>query len=728
MKTKPTIKKNTVNLFRNNPSLPPPGGRKGGLSFPPLWGPAGLFLFFLFWGSGGLFAQSDWQWGIRGGSSTNEFNGDAFEETVVDMATDPNGNVYIISTVGGNNLDVQGQTYIFHHTYGFAGPADDDHAGLIVSYDCDGNYRWGKLISGTNDFVFEVETDTLGNVYVTGEVFPGQKDPFFGDLYEVHFGTDTIIPYSPNPKKYKKAHFLARYDTLGNFEQLIMPQADSITFPESSNYAYAPLDLVADPDGTQHWFWHLRDVDLSGNPYTPSFEGDTLPKGHYVFRYDAQGNYLGETKLEMHTVDDNTGLWTIWINHDPVSGSYYLSGYNELYHLSQTTSLNCSLHIGGQLVDSPIFVAKFDSLGQSVWMIKGGSNISPNNQFHGRPQICNQGYIFLSGTLCGDPVITFNGYTAQNNLSPIGRNFPVLIKMDAQGNLLWGTHADCQGGSAVFCHVALNGDQASFTGSFSDLQWGNVYYPGVANSGVDIYLASFDTDTGNFISLDSIGSDFGYNEYPTAIASGPRGNVYVGGEFSSQMYVAGNTLQNVHGTFGTDFFVAKFGQNNCNCTLPEAKFTFSGTSNGTVNFTYTGSFGYNELEWGFGNGIALTTTTGNTSQTYTNPGEYWVCVTAYNNCGYDSWCTMVEPFNLGTGQLSKNTFQVYPNPFQNQLQIGATEPLSYRLFSISGKELRSGEVKKGRNTLLLGDLPSGFYMLVLENERGQQRTVKVVKE
>lgn len=712
---------NTKSFYKNKTGFPSQSGRK-----------RGYFLFLMLiplLGSGGLFAQSDWQWGRRGGSTTTHQNGNSFEESIVDMATDPAGNVYIISNVGGQNLDVDGQTYTFHHAYGFAGPRDDDPGGLIASFDCDGGYRWGQLISGTICHVSEIEADTLGNVYVTGGVLPGKKDIYFGDLYEAHFGNDTVIPYSPNPKKYKKKYFLARYDILGNLEQLIMPQADSSTFGEVSNsHIYFPIDLVADPDGTQHWFWRLQEEDAGGNQYTPNFEGDTLTKGFYVFRYDHQGSYLGEVKLEMHTVDKNNALSQIWINHDPVSGSYYLTGYNMLYQLAQNGQ-NYSLHIGGQLVDSPMFVAKFDSLGQSEWMVQGDKYIYyMNNKFDGGAQIDNQGNIYLSGTMHGSPIATFNGYSAQNDI--IDRAFPVLICIGPAGNLLWGAHAETQGGaSGMLCYTSVSGNQVVFTSSISDIVWGNVTYPGKPNSGLNSYLARFDKTTGNFISMDSIGSDFGYNEYPTAIASGPRGNIYVGGEFQSKMYVGGDVLQNINvPPSGTDFFVAKFGQNNCNCTLPEAKFTFSGNGNGTVNFTYTGTSAYDELEWGFGNGQTLTTTMGNTSQTYTSDEEYWVCVTAYNNCGHDTWCTMIEPYSLSLPPLSKSNFQVYPNPVRDQLNIGATETLSYRLFSISGKELLSGQVEKGRNPIFVGTLPSGSYILLLENRQGRKTTVKVVKE
>ncbi|MES2702824.1 MAG: PKD domain-containing protein [Bacteroidota bacterium] len=71
---------------------------------------------------------------------------------------------------------------------------------------------------------------------------------------------------------------------------------------------------------------------------------------------------------------------------------------------------------------------------------------------------------------------------------------------------------------------------------------------------------------------------------------------------------------------------------------PVASFTYTGGPF-TKNFTYTGTTaGVDSMRWKFGDGGTSTLT--NPSHTYTAPGTYTVCVTAYTWCTWDSACTI----------------------------------------------------------------------------------------
>ena len=327
----------------------------------------------------------------------------------------------------------------------------------------------------------------------------------------------------------------------------------------------------------------------------------------------------------------------------------------------------------------------------------------------------------------GNIPATFNGYTGQNNIFP-GRSFPVLIKMDANGNLIWGTHASTHVG-AIYENLVIHGDYISLAGSHIDITWGSFSFPPIYNRGYDIYLARFDRQTGAILGMDTLPSNWGYSEYLTAMAADRRGNVYIGGEFQGTMYVGGDTLVNVHsGGIGTDYFLAKAGTANCNCALPEAGYSHTG-ANGTVQFTYTGAPGYDRLEWEFGDGTVQTTTAGTTSHTYAATGEHWVCVTAYDDsCGHDTWCTWVDPHRLSTEDLPKESFRCYPNPVGNELHVEASEPLAYTLYDLTGRAVASGRLRQGDNTVDTSALPQGLYMLRLANAQGAHRTVKVVRK
>lgn len=210
------------------------------------------------------------------------------------------------------------------------------------------------------------------------------------------------------------------------------------------------------------------------------------------------------------------------------------------------------------------------------------------------------------------------------------------------------------------------------------------------------------------------------------MAADRRGNVYIGGEFQGRMYVGNDTLTNIHYGVGTDYFLVKSGQNNCNCVLPEATYSHNG-SNGSIQFNYTGSANYDRLEWEFGDGTVQSTTTGTVNHSFADNIEYWVCVTAHNSCGYDTWCTWVDPYRLSTETLSRDSFSFHPNPVDDILNIDTKEAMAYTLFDLLGKTVRKGNLLQGGNSLDTSALPPGFYMLRLTNANGAQRVVKVVK-
>ena len=650
-------------------------------------------------------AQNTWQWGKRGGSTSTRPNGTHFKEPILDMATDPNGNVYMIANVGGENLVVDGTTLNFHFgADNFGNIEKYTPGGLLMSYDCDGNFRWSKLISGSYEGVVGVETDTLGHIYLLAYTIGHAKKDVFGTEYPVYFDSDTLIPYSNNPKKYKQTNFLVQYDTLGNMKRFHSPDSDSIHIL-SSGKTTRLSDVIVDPNGTQHYPLFAKNYQNSGL-HLPVVEGDTLLPGTHIIKYDVQGNYLGNIKLEMELSNENGVGLLPKINHDPVRKAYYMSGWNQTPH---TVNYQDSLWVGGQLVDSPMFVAKFDSLGNSKWLKQGQPDMIQSNVFYQNPQIDQQGNIYLGGNFqhTQSNQVSFNGYVPQHNTLSA---FPVIIKMDSKGNLLWGNSANGVDAGSVRNNIKYSSNNISYVNSHAGIQWGSYGFPQDPNSGYGMYHARFNAQTGAIISMDTIGSNFGYSEYPTAITADKRGNVYIGGEFQGQMYVGQDTLTNTHSSYqGTDYFLVKAGQANCNCTLPEAGFSYTG-SNGTVNFTYTGT-GYDSLEWGFDDGTVQTGTANSIGHTYTEDEEYWVCVTAYNSCGYDTWCTLVEPFALATPTLTAASFGFYPNPVKEDLTIDAQENLNYRLYDITGKLIKKGSLAQGENQISTSSLPSGFYML-----------------
>jgi len=89
-----------------------------------------------------LFSQS-FQW-LQNGGGNNTVSNDRKEE-VIDMATDSQRNIYVLSTVTMDNVSVNSSNPIAVTTYEAWSVTTDF---ILISYTCNGMYRWHKVFGG----------------------------------------------------------------------------------------------------------------------------------------------------------------------------------------------------------------------------------------------------------------------------------------------------------------------------------------------------------------------------------------------------------------------------------------------------------------------------------------------------------------------------------------------------------------------------------------------------
>ena len=164
-----------------------------------------------------------WQWGKRGGSADAGTGGP--DETVVGMATDPKGNIYVLSKVLNTSLNVD--------SHAITGWGNQDI--LLSSFKCDGTYRWSKDI-GTNsdDVPVAIRTDSLGGVYISGSLVAGSITR--------HIDVDTTW----SSASYQSI-FLMKYDTAGNYKWFVYPQPDTLTAFDVAFHPYTDCLLYTSP-------------------------------------------------------------------------------------------------------------------------------------------------------------------------------------------------------------------------------------------------------------------------------------------------------------------------------------------------------------------------------------------------------------------------------------------------------------------------------------------------
>ncbi len=347
-----------------------------------------------------LYSQTTpkFQW-VKGGGSQGSATNSGLMESCKWMGTDSRGNIYGMSSVFYNNIQID--TSI--RPIGFG---NDDFA--VFSYRCDGSMRWVRYFGNdANDVPIGMFTDNEGNNFITGQVVAAS-------LYlDTHFG-DSIIPYGTTNIP---AVFVAKLDSNGHTTWLTFgPLATSV----SNVYNY--LSVQPDNQGNVCVL-----TQFNGAITWDSF---TIPEqGYYVLKFDKNNGYLlGVTKLDFNA---NSNFSSKKLNYSiDKSNSIYLN-----YTFSDT------INIGGTVYPPSLyykyFIAKFSSNGSNLWSRVFGEDIVPPDymQIRNGNILCVNNNIYISGIAQNGSV--FLGDSIHNLYPGQYSQFPVLLKLNGiTGNLI----------------------------------------------------------------------------------------------------------------------------------------------------------------------------------------------------------------------------------------------------------------------------------------------------
>lgn len=411
------------------------------------------------------------------------------------VCTDPDGNVIIVGSLAGNA--VFGDTV---HS-GSGGPD-----GFVAKFTADGQQLWFRSVRGPyEDMARGVTTDHLGNVLVTGH--------FTDRAYFLLTPTDTVELISAG----KKDVFIAKYSPDG---QLLW--AERAGGPE-------------DDTGTDiKWHRYEGKIAISGG-----FQGRATFANVSMLAY-------GLTDAFLLCMDGNGQ--SVWVRNgggpqhdvaasvafDPYGDGIYITGD---YFGSAYFSGNSIYALGS----SDIFLAKYDMLGNLLWLRShGGNNLDVATKVD-----CDlQGRVFVAGhyqmtTVFGSHSATSRGY-----------NDVFLARFNgADGNVQWlrsmgGTNLEtCQGLAVTWDGTAyVTGMFDSRIISGQDTLFGNGY---------DIFIACIES-SGHTRYLKGAGA--GSADVPMGICLGPDEQLFVTGYFFFFAAFDGITIGNA---LNGDLFLAR---------------------------------------------------------------------------------------------------------------------------------------------------------------------------
>ena len=625
-----------------------------------------------------------WQWGKSGGS----FESVQGNEKVESMITDNDGNVYILTRIGTNGLQIDGNP---KEAYG-----NPDY--MIASFSCSGEYRWSRVIgSGGSDEIVRIQVDDDNNIYIAGTI-RRNSEAYFGGETDI----DVTLPYSSQNNENKQNLFLAKYNNDGTMQWLVMPQAEDVTQSEAQSHSLS-VDLQTDPEGNSYWLCYIPTGTYANGDFVNTTEGDNL----FIFKYDTTGTFVEAFPLDMQT----TGLWPeykIARNHN--TGIFYIAGHL-LYESSPFT-------VGNETIAKPMFLAAFNSDGSFLW--KKENSFDDDGAIEDIYIDTDNSIYLTGGTASTD---TFAGATLSSET--LG-TYPFIIKLDAEGNSIWSTNGSTTNSAMKSYGITVNNTEVGISCGHGNIEWDGASLAIETNAGYDVMLGRFNKSDGSIIELDKLESSFNAIDYGSAICSDSFGNFYIGGWFHNLLYVGDDTLSNSAQDW--DFFVAKYGNNNCDCDLPEPSFeVVPNTENGSIfNFNYNGTTPYDTITWSFGD--ETSSLEENPTHTYTETDTYIVCVTVTNACGSEEYCTEVQATVLSTENAKLASIKVYPNPTKDILTITSDEVLNYTIYSVLGREITIGQTIVGQTQLSTKGIATGWYYLKLSNNNEEIKTIKLLKQ
>ena len=584
---------------------------------------------------------------------------------------------------------------------------------FIQKLDVNGNLVRVTNIGGIgNDEANAIISDLNGHIYIIGN-FSETVDfnPNTGVNNLISNGMDDI--------------FIQKLDTNGNFIW-----AKSIGGPGSDHCQSITINTNGDIY-TTGYFNETVDFDPgTGETNLTSNGGDDI----FIQKLDADGNLIWAKSMGGTFPDQSFSITT------DIDGNIYTTGYFcKKADLDPGTTINEFTANGSY----DTFIQKLDENGDLLWVKSmGGTRTDEGLAI----TLDTKGNIYTTGYF--SDVVDFNPGTGNNELTSNGSYDSFIQKLDENGNFIWaknigGLHTD-----RGYSIVTDDNDNVYTTGYFNDIIDFN---PGTgvteltSNGKQDIYIQKLD-DNGNFIWAKSTGG--ADNDKSYSIITDSDKNVYTTGLFNGQIFI--QKLSQT--TYSTDTHVAcgsftwidniTYTASNTTATftlinvagtdsIVSLDLTIAPAINKTVTSTtpilMANQLGatYQWLDCDNDNSIISSAT----NQNFIIPenGNYAVQITV-GTCVDTSDCIAI--LNLSTGSLTnKNNTIIYPNPSNGvfNISIDNSTSIKYKLYSITGKVILSGESLHNNISFDLSNKPKGIYMLETENNNTIERH-KIIKQ
>lgn len=518
----------------------------------------------------------DWQWAKRGGGITALSTGiDIYGngmERILEVVVDNDNNYYFLAEVGSSQTDYDGMPLT---AYSANGNQKDIY---VFSTDCEGNLRWDKMIGGgIDDSASSIGIDNNNNIYLSGHVRNSINTP-----PPPHFDTDSIKgPANSQAGEMLKNMFIIKYDQDGNYQWLREPEG------ALSGLFGGLIDRsTVEADGTTHHLIRFTEgTHLNGQLIVADGEIQST-----MVVYDADGNLDRFFTIDMQTYN--------FYDHQMV----YDANLNRYYIADTKRNPSDEISIDGYGVASgtekAFYLAALNEQGNVIWYHE---NQFPYSYSIGDIELDSNGDIYFTGQYTGDGLLDSNleftpdsfagfEFMTASMEEPKG---PFLVKLDSDGNLIWGTNA-IEYSRFPGRSIAIDGDDVYLGLGIIGNTWGGVDVPGPELQGLvpDPSIIRFDAATGDVENVISMPQTSSYHDAFMSIALDSYGNIIGGGYFGGSLF-SNHSVETLNKLGGdSDFFIAQYGTGNCSETASSEDFNKTklkihpNPTSGIVNIIY----------------------------------------------------------------------------------------------------------------------------------------------
>lgn len=473
-----------------------------------------------------------WQFAKQLGGNIGGSNPEDSREEVVGMEVDRRGNSYILfrtytDLLNPNKIQLDGTDL---------GKKFGNNDMVLASFDCTGKLRWGKVFGGKgSDNPAGLKIDTLGGIYIIGYV--GLNN--VSDTVKIDDDTTILSPTVSSIKDYRQL-IIMKYDSLGNYKWLRLPEPDTI----GSNRSSILSDFAVNPTGQISLLTSIRTTGAfaSGAYVVPI---STILPALHMLHFDANGNFIKGTAMSVSGSSVKT-MRSIRMAWDWKNDVYYLSSIKTLGEPALT--------FGSTTQTGAYALAKYSNTGSLLWIQQTSNTGNFNSPIV--PILDKSGNVYVAtGDFDG---ATFCGHTAKDSFYSSGSSL-CLVKLNSAGTLQWGTNiSKTIGSGSIGSAISNNNEVALYAGISGNIKIGPFSRTGSGSATVPCQVV-FDAATGKVKSFDTIRGNNLANF--NAACADAHGNFYSAYSYDVNLKVGATTLGKYGGL--TDIGFVKFGEASC---------------------------------------------------------------------------------------------------------------------------------------------------------------------